>query len=146
MASNYSIYAPPGAAPLTPYNVETLRELREGDGGQPFLLDADPSVVMGVLAEEGALGTYGDPEEAGKTWAEDWAEPWAEPQASPRQEVANTKGPWMKRWIVLFGAWVGLLLNGFIFNSATLLMPYIDGHTGKAGSGVLCITMLNTAW
>jgi hypothetical protein len=52
----------------------------------------------------------------------------------------------MKRWIVLFGAWIGLLLNGFIFNSATLLIPYLDAHSATKGTGVLCITMLNTAW
>jgi hypothetical protein len=53
---------------------------------------------------------------------------------------------WIKRWVVLFGAWIGILKTGFMFNSSTLLIPYIDAHNGTPGSGVLCITLYQTAW
>jgi hypothetical protein len=118
-----------------------LTALREWEGGSPFLLAADPTIVQGVLARESAHGEYGGYPDT--TDQKNWAEPatWAEEVAKP-----PPKGPWMKRWIVLFGAWIGLLLNGFIFNSATLLIPYLDAHSATKGTGVLCITMLNTAW
>jgi hypothetical protein len=136
VASNYSIYAPRGAAPLTSHNVETLAALREGDGGQPVLLTADSSIVMGVLDEECAQGEYGGPAKFPKTLTE----------AHEVAITAKSQHPWLKRWTVLFGGWIGLFLNGFFFNSSTLLIPFLDAHAATAGTGVLCVMMINTSW
>jgi hypothetical protein len=130
---------------MTPYNVATLAALREWDGGQPFLLVADSAIVKDVLDRESAHGEYGGPDIPA------YSSPKLKALTQPRKilgEIAKAaaKPPWMKRWIVLFGGWIGLFLNGFLFNSSTLLIPFIDAHSANAGTGVLCVTMLNTAW